>query len=82
MLSTSLFGLLSRASPLIVAILVVCLLVTGLPAAAEEDPSPRVVQGSDGTLYLITGNMRRTLIPDTISDTDLEAMADGGTIDG
>lgn len=44
--------------------------------------SLRVVQGSDGTLYLVQAGHGWTLVPDQISDSDLAALTPSGEIDG
>ncbi len=63
---------------------VVCgvfLLAIGSVATASAQQEPwRVVQGSDGTLYLVTGTTRYVINPDQVSDDDLAALTDGGVI--
>ena len=56
-------------------------LVLVSPAAAQSTPW-RIVQGSDGSLYAISGSNRYELTPDAISDTDLAALNDAGPIGG
>jgi hypothetical protein len=53
--------------------------LAGGQAAAQPAPW-QIAQGSDGTLYLIVGGTRFELVPDEISDDDLAALDDGGTI--
>jgi hypothetical protein len=53
-----------------------------LAGSAVAQPAPvRIVQGSDGTLYVVHGGSYWTLTPDQISDTDLAALAASGEID-
>jgi hypothetical protein len=62
----------------VVAVLLL-LLGAGLVAqAAGPTPQWHVVQGSDGTLYLISDTGRHTLQVDPISDDDLAALPDAG----
>jgi hypothetical protein len=42
----------------------------------------RVIQGSDGTLYVVQAGNSWTLVPDQASDSDIAALAPGGEIDG
>jgi hypothetical protein len=42
----------------------------------------RVIQGSDGTLYVVQGGSSWTLVPDQASDSDVAALTPGGEIDG
>jgi hypothetical protein len=52
-------------------------------AVAQPAPIPvRVVQMSDGTLYVVRGDTSWTLVPDQISDTDGAALNPSGEIDG
>ena len=41
-----------------------------------------IMQGSEGTLYLIAGAWKYELVPDPISDQDLGALQEGGSIAG
>jgi hypothetical protein len=50
-------------------------------AAAQATPG-QVVSGPDGTLYLVTDAGRYTLVPGEISDADLAALPDLGTVTG
>jgi Bacterial Ig domain len=57
--------------------------VAVLAVTAGAQPAPvRVVQGSDGTLYVLQGSTSWTLVPDQISDADVAALAPVGEIDG
>src|SRR5450631_99545 len=57
--------------------------VAVLAVTAGAQPAPvRVVQGSDGTLYVLQGSSSWTLVPDQISDADVAALAPIGEIDG
>jgi hypothetical protein len=67
--------------PLVVVLAAACLLVTWVPAVAQDEP-PRIAQGGDGTLYLITGNERRTIEPEFVGDDVLDSLTDSGTIGG
>jgi len=51
-------------------------------AAVAQTAPVRVVQGSDGTLYVVQGNGYWTLVPDQISDADLAALTPSGAING
>src|SRR3981081_681492 len=54
-----------------------------LTATAVAQPAPvRVVQGSDGTLYVVQDGKYWTLMPDQIGDTELEALGPRGEIGG
>lgn len=58
-------------------------LVATLTVTAVAQPTqPRVVQSSDGTLYLVQGGSAWPLLPDQISDDDLAALNLGGEVDG
>lgn len=61
--------------PALVA-LVVPLLLGGLGALAQAEPV-RVVQGSDGTLYVLVDGVRHLLVPDVLSDEELHALPEG-----
>ena len=50
-------------------------------AMAQGEP-PRIVQGSDGTLYLLKNGARSVIAVDSIGDDELSGFADAGTIDG
>jgi len=53
-----------------------------ISAAAQPAPVPvRVVQGSDGTMYVVQGGKSWTLVPGQISDSDVAALNPGGEID-
>ena len=52
-------------------------------AVAQPAPVPvRVIQGSDGTLYVVQGGNSWTLVPDQASDSDVAALNLAGAIDG
>jgi hypothetical protein len=54
-----------------------------LPAPAVAHPAPvRVVQRSDGTLYVLQGDRSWTLVPDQIDDADAAGLSPSGEIDG
>ena len=55
--------------------------VLAVTAVAQVAPV-RVVQGSDGTLYLVQAGKSWTLVPDQISDADLAALNLSGEVDG
>jgi hypothetical protein len=55
--------------------------VFAVTAVAQTAPV-RVVQGSDGTLYLVQAGNSWTLVPDQISDSDLAALNLSGEVDG
>ena len=58
-------------------------LVAVLAVTAFAQAAPlRVVQGSDGTLYLVQGGNEWTLVPDQITDADPAALNLSGEIDG
>ena len=58
-------------------------LVAALAVTAFAQAAPlRVVQGSDGTLYLVQANNSWTLVPDQISDSDLAKLNLSGEVDG
>jgi hypothetical protein len=59
------------------------IVVAVLTATAIAQPAPvRVVQKSDGTLYVVQGTTAWTLVPDQISDEDAAALSPSGEIDG
>lgn len=67
------------------ATLGVVLLLLGSWTTTSAQPAPpvvpwRMVQGADGTLYLLTSDTRFVVNPDAISDTDLAALIDGGSL--
>jgi hypothetical protein len=52
-------------------------------AGAQPAPVPvRVIQGSDGTLYVVQGSNSWTLVPDQATDSDVAALNPSGEIDG
>jgi hypothetical protein len=55
--------------------------VLTVTAFAQSAPV-RVVQKSDGTLYVLQGDTSWTLVPDQISDADAAALTPSGEIDG
>src|ERR1700694_222076 len=55
--------------------------LAAVTAIAQTAPV-RVVQGSDGTLYLVQAGNSWTLVPDQISDADLAALNLSGEVDG
>src|SRR3981081_806666 len=55
--------------------------VLAVTAVAQTAPV-RIVQGSDGTLYLVQAGNSWTLVPDQISDADLAALNLSGEVDG
>jgi hypothetical protein len=55
--------------------------VLAVTAIAQTAPL-RVVQGNDGTLYLVQAGNSWTLVPDQISDSDLAGLTPSGEIDG
>jgi hypothetical protein len=55
--------------------------VLAVTAVAQTAPV-RVVQGSDGTLYLVQAGNSWTLVPDQISDADLAALNLSGEVAG
>jgi len=58
-------------------------LVAALAVSAAAQPAPvRVVQSSDGTLFVVQSASAWTLVPDPISDTDLAGLTPAGEIDG
>ena len=58
-------------------------LIGSLAATAMAQQAPvRIVQGSDGTLYVLQGSNSWTLVPDPLSDSDATALTPGGEIDG
>jgi hypothetical protein len=61
---------------------VVCAVALGWTSAVAQVAPWRIAQGSDGTLYLLTGDTRFTVSPDPISDEELAAMNDGGQLGG
>jgi hypothetical protein len=68
-MSRTLLGALSAAVALLVASI----------ASAQSSPW-RLVQSSDGTLYLLAGSTRYVVTPDLISDDDLATLNDGGVL--
>jgi hypothetical protein len=68
-----------RGFPLFIALSVAVWLT--FSASAQSAPV-RVVQGSDGTLYVVQGGKSWTLVPDQIGDADLAALDASGEIDG
>jgi hypothetical protein len=58
-------------------------LISSLAVTAMAQQAPvRVVQGSDGTLYVVQAGNSWTLIPDQISDSDIAALTPSGEVDG
>jgi hypothetical protein len=65
------------------AVFVALVLVGGLALTAVAQAAPvRIVQGSDGTLYVVQGSNSWTLVPDQIADADVAALSQRGEIDG
>lgn len=56
------------------------LVSSSLTITSAQQAPWRIVQGSDGTLYLVTSDTRYVVNPDQISDGDLAALTDGGSI--
>jgi hypothetical protein len=54
--------------------------ITAGSSIAQTAPGWHLVQGSDGTLYVVTGQTRYPVSPDQISDGDLAALNDGGAL--
>lgn len=69
-----------RARGIVIVVGVIALAMVFAAGAQAQSILWRVVQGSDGTLYLLTGGLRFTLQPDAISDDDLAQIPDGGVI--
>jgi hypothetical protein len=58
-------------------------LVAGLAVTVGAQPAqPRVVQSSDGSLYLVQGGNAWPLVPNQIDDAELGALNLGGEVDG
>jgi hypothetical protein len=58
-------------------------LVAGLAVTVDAQPAqPRVVQSSDGSLYLVQGGNAWPLVPDQIDDAELGALNLGSEVDG
>jgi hypothetical protein len=52
-------------------------------AVAQPAPVPvRLVQGSDGALYVVQGSSSWTVVPDQIGDEEVAALSPTGEIDG
>jgi hypothetical protein len=65
------------------AVISACALVAVLAGTAVAQPAPiRVVQGTDGTLYLVQGGNAWPFVPDLIDDPDLAALNLGMEVDG
>jgi hypothetical protein len=62
-------------------LLLVGVVVGGSAALAQSAPG-RIVQASDGTLYLLRDGARQAIVPETIDDDELASYADGGEISG
>jgi hypothetical protein len=60
------------------ALLLIALVASG--AAAQGAPG-RIVQAGDGTLYLLKDGARFAIVAEPVGDEELEAYADGGTLD-
>jgi Uma2 family endonuclease len=61
----------------------VLLLGTGSWATSSAQQTPwRLVQNNDGTLFVLTGDTRYVVSPDSISDDDLMMLNDGGSLEG
>ena len=57
--------------------------VAALAVSAVAQTAPvRVIQGSDGTLYLVRGGNAWTLVPELASDADVAALSPSGEVDG
>jgi hypothetical protein len=50
-------------------------------AAAAQGVPGRIVQASDGTLYLLKDGARYAIVTEPIGDEELDAYADGGAVD-
>jgi hypothetical protein len=58
---------------------VVLLIASVAPSTAQTAPT-HLVQGGDGTLYVVSGSTRYAVSPDAISDEDLATLNDGGNL--
>src|SRR5205085_1027396 len=65
----------------IVGLLLIALVVGASGVAAQMAPT-RIVQASDGGLYLLKGGVRYAISVDAMEDDELQAYADGGTLGG
>ena len=56
-------------------------MISSISATAMAQQLPvRVIQGSDGTMYVVQGGNSWTLVPDQASDSDVAALNPGGEI--
>src|SRR5579859_3765238 len=63
------------------ALLCIAAFAVSVSVAAQAAPV-RIVQGSNGTLYVLQGDKSWTLVPDQINDADAAALSPSGEIDG
>jgi hypothetical protein len=71
---------LARWSLIFAGVLVLAALGASSAVAQPASPPWHLVQGSDGTLYVVTDQARYVVNPDPVSDDDLAALTDGGTL--
>ena len=65
------------------SILGVVALIAGAAApAGAQSPPVRVIQGADGSLYIVQGTEAWVLVPDAASDDDVAALDLRGEVDG
>src|SRR5438477_1575977 len=69
-------------TPLLLSGLALVVLIGGGNVALAQSDLERVVQASDGTLFLLKDGSRYVIVADAISDDDVAAYADGGQISG
>lgn len=62
------------------AVLVAGVLVLGTFSVWAQEAGPRIVQGSDGSLYLLQGGGRYAIAIDGIGDEELAGYEDAGTL--
>ena len=68
----------SRRIGLFLCVLVLLTLLGSAAVSLAQSAPWRVVQASDGTLYLLKDGVRYAIVGDAIDDEELEAYADGG----
>jgi hypothetical protein len=69
-----------RRIPVLIAVLITALIVFVPVAGAQSGAPLHVVQGSDGTLYVVDGQFVMTVVPELISDDDLASLIDVGNV--
>lgn len=59
-------------------VLGIAMALLAISSVSAQGVAPRLVQSSDGTLYVVAGDVRYRVVPAPISDADLAAIGEAG----